>query len=138
ATGLHQPLFHPLFVLPFFGLMAVQKRWRLLAAYLVAYAGISLFWLAWPLWIASFGTGPLIPIKTTPIGYFDRLAAVLKVTDLASVWMMATNLLRFAVWQHPLLLPFALFGAWAGWRRDRLVTTLAVGFFLPIVVMSIL
>ena len=138
ATGLHQPLFHPLFVLPFFALMAVQKRWRLLAAYIVAYAFISAFWLAWPRWIASFGTGPLIPIKTTPIGFFDRLVAAAKVADLASLWMMAANLLRFAVWQHPLLLPFALCGAWAGWRRDSLATALAGGFILPIIVMWLL
>ena len=138
STGLHQPLFHPLFVLPFLALLMSQRRWRLLAVYSGAYAAISLFWLAWPLWIATFGTGPLVPIKTTEIGFVDRLLAVLKAPDLQSLWLMSANLLRFVTWQHPLLVPMALFGTVAAWRAEPLARALAVGFILPIVVMWIL
>ena len=138
ATGIHQPLFHPLFVLPFFGLLAMQKRWRLLGAYIAAYAAIAAFWLAWPLWITSFGNGPLIPIKTTPIGFGDRLLAVLKVPDLQSAWMMAANMVRFVTWQHPLLVPLAAFGGWAAWRTEPLARALVIGFLLPIGIMWVL
>ena len=138
ATGIHQPLFHPMFVLPFFGLLAMRKRWRLLGAYLAVYTAIAAFWLAWPLWISSFGVGPLIPIKTTPVGFFDRLLAAIKVADLQSVWLMAANLVRFVTWQHPLLVPLAGFGGWAAWRSEPLAKALVIGFVLPIVVMWIL
>src|SRR5262249_48904295 len=61
ATGLHQPLFHPLFVLPFLVLFAQRGEWRLLAAYVAAYAVIGIFWISWPLWITAHGTVPVPP-----------------------------------------------------------------------------
>ena len=80
----------------------------------------------------------MIPIKTTQISFVDRLLAVLSVPSLESVWLMASNLLRFVVWQHPLLVPLAAFGAWAAWRAEPLVRSLALGFLLPVIVMWIL
>jgi hypothetical protein len=61
-----------------------------------------------------------------------------KSVDLDSVWLTAVNLVRFVTWQHPLLVPLALFGAWAGWRSDPLVRALAVSAVLPILAMWIL
>jgi hypothetical protein len=42
------------------------------------------------------------------------------------------------VWQHPLLLPLAIFGAVSCWRAEPLVKALAVSFLLPVVVMAVL
>jgi hypothetical protein len=138
ATGLHQPLFHPLFVLPFLGLLALRKDWKLLGSYLAAYACIAAFWLAWPIWIASTGTGPVAPISTSAVGFGERLLTTVKAVDLDSVWLTAVNLIRFVAWQHPLLMPLALFGSWAAWRSDPLVRALAVSALLPVFVLWIL
>ena len=104
ATGLHQPLAHPLFVLPFMGLIAAQRRWRLLAFYGMSYALISAFWLAWPVWISAHGVGA-IRRQRAGCGFIDRLLNVVGAPNLRGLTLMAANLLRFAAWQHLLLLP---------------------------------
>ena len=144
ATGIHQPLFHPLFVLPFLVLLMQQGRWRLLSFYIVGYAAIGFFWLAWPVWIASHGTSPATAIRcgstvcTLDVSFFDRLLAAVSPFDLEHLWMTAANVLRFICWQHPLLVPLALFGAISSWHSEPLVRALAIGFALPIIVMAII
>jgi len=139
ATGIHQPLFHPLFVLPFFVLLLFQKRWRLLAFYLCAYALIAAFWLAWPLWISAHGTTPAVPIsETSGIGYVARLQAVFKGFDFNAAWTMSANLLRFVCWQNPVLFPLIILGVAASFRLDPICRALAVGLVLPIIVMALL
>jgi hypothetical protein len=138
ATGLHQPLFHPLFVLPFIGLIAAQGRWRLLAFYGISYALISAFWLAWPIWISSHGAGAIPPHSAVDVSFLDRLINVVGAPNLRGLTLMAANLLRFAAWQHLLLLPLLAFGITVTWRGDPLARALAIGFLLPIPVMFIL
>jgi hypothetical protein len=48
GTGLHQFIFHPLFVGPFIILLMTQQRWRLALAYSAAYALIIVFWMSFP------------------------------------------------------------------------------------------
>ena len=144
ATGIHQPLFHPLFVLPFLLLLLEQRRWRLLAFYVGFYAVIGLFWLAWPIWIASHGVAPPTVINCANpncsggIGFLERLIGALNAFSLRHVWLTAANLLRFVCWQHPLLMPLALFGAVSCWRSEPLVKALALSFILPVIAMAIL
>jgi len=144
ATGIHQPLFHPLFVLPFFLLLAEQRRCRLLGFYLASYALIGAFWMAWPLWITSHGTSPPTAIHcasticSSAPGFIDRLRSALTTFDVQHIWMTAANVLRFVCWQHPLLVPLALFGAMTCWRSEPLVRALAIGFVLPVVVMAVI
>jgi hypothetical protein len=139
ATGIHQPLFHPLFVLPFLFLLAGQKRWKLLAAYLLAYALIAAFWLAWPLWISAHGSAPAVAISDhSGIGFFERLRAVFNAHHINGLWLTAANLLRFICWQHPLLVPLAIVGVWSNFREQALCRALSIGFVLPILFMAIL
>lgn len=139
ATGLHQPLFHPMFALPFLALLAIRRRWALLGAYAVAYACIGVFWLAWPLVMSSFGTGPLVPITTTAgASYYDRLLSAIQGPGLEGAWLTSANLVRFVTWQHPLLMPLAFFGGWAAWRGEPLVKALAVSAVLPLIVLWLL
>lgn len=139
ATGVHQPLFHPLFAAPFLALLGGRRQWRLLGAYLFAYACIGAFWLAWPTLVSSMGTGPVVPIESSSgIGYLERLIATVKGVDLEGAWLTGANLVRFITWQHPLLAPVALFGAWAAWRGEPFVRALVVSFALPILIFWIL
>lgn len=128
ATGLHQPVFHPLFVAPFLWLLLGRREWRTLAAYLIAYAAIGLFWLAWPHWIMG-------PTAAPGLGFGERLLGALAASGVGGFWAMAANLLRFAVWQHPLLFPLALFG-WLAGRRDPVIGALAGGIALTLVAVA--
>lgn len=139
ATGIHQPVFHALFVLPFLLLLLGQKRWQLLAAYCLAYALIGAFWLAWPIWISSHGTAAVVTIHGTGgIGFVSRLQTVLAGPGHNGPWIMVANLLRFICWQHPLLIPLAILGIWANFRSQPMSRALAASFVLPILVTGVL
>lgn len=130
ATGLHQPLFHPLFALPFLALLVRDRAWRTLALYLVAYALIAGFWIAWPGWLSAQGAAPLVRDAAFPtVTFAERLRAILHVPTATSFALMAANLARFLVWQFVLLVPLALVGVRNGWR-DPLVAALAAGIVL--------
>lgn len=133
ATGLHQPVFHPLFIMPFLIMLAATKRWRLLTLYSLAYTAIGLFWLGWPLWISAHGTAPAAISQTVHgVGYGERLLHIAAGFRPDGVGMMAANLIRFVTWQHLLLVPLAGFGAYKGWKADPLIRALVLGLIFPV------
>ncbi len=135
ATGLHQPVFHPLFVAPFMLLLLRERRWKELAAYCLCYAAIGLFWLSWQLWISAHGVGVMASaVANDGIDHFERLRRVIAMPGRFTWFTMAENLLRLFAWNHPLLLPLAGLGVWA-LRRDRLVQALWLGMALLIVLL---
>jgi len=139
ATGLHQPIFHPLFVLPFFMSLLWQKRLMLTALYCGAYLVIGLFWLDWPNLIAASAGGAMQAVSATGdhFSYADRVIGMLRVWSPASLCLMAMNLLRFVSWQHLLMLPLSVAGTCLAWRAP-MVRPLAGGILLTIVVVGIL
>lgn len=136
ATGLHQPLFHPMFVAPLLLLTVVERRWGRAGLFAIGYAAIGLFWLAWPGYIHGLVTGPVSVSAGSGIDYASRLRDTLSFS-IATPTMMAANLLRFAVWQNLLLLPLLVVGVRVV-RRDRLAAALLAGLILPIMVMTII
>ena len=137
ATGLHQPLFHPLFVFPFMLLLLGARRWRLLLLYGFCYTLIGLFWLSWPVWISSHGVGQ-IPVSNEGVDFLTRLVLALPSLSLKGIWLTTMNLLRFVAWQHLLLLPLLVLGMKVAWRGEPIARALALGFLLPIPIMLIL
>ncbi|MDQ4421302.1 hypothetical protein OOT33_12810 [Sphingobium sp. DEHP117] len=116
ATGLHQPIFHPLFVAPFMLLLLRDRRWKLLCAYGASYAAIALFWLAWPLWLSAHG----LHQASNPgdgIGFWDRILRIAALPGPGALWLMALNLLRLISWQHALFLPLLVVGMVRVWRE---------------------
>ena len=138
ATGIHQPVFHPLFVLPFLDLLRRQRRWAELAFYVAGYLVIALVWAAWPHWLASHGLGQAPEGPTDQFGFLGRLAGLLTPPNMAALCMMAGNLLRFIAWQHLLVVPLAIVGAWRCAGRDDLVRALALGIGLTFLAMLVL
>jgi hypothetical protein len=139
ATGLHQPLFHPLFVLPFLAWLLAEKNWRLLLVYGVAYAAIGLFWLGWPLWISAHGALPAAATNAVSgVGYVERFQHAVAGLHLWGVGLMAANLVRFVAWQHLLLVPLAGYGIWRCWNADPVARALAMGLLLPVLLLLIL
>lgn len=137
ATGLHQPLFHPLFAMPFVALLALRGDWRRTTLFAAGYVFISVFWLAWPIWVSNLGTTP--PAGTGPaIDYFTRLATTIRSPSADAISLMSLNLLRFIAWQHILLLPLLALGIRSAWRGGALARALVVGLLLPIAIMLVL
>lgn len=141
ATGIHQPLFHPLFVLPFLDLLRRRKEWRTLAAYLAAYVLIGLVWLAWPHWLLAQiapGPGPGALVAASQTGLVDRLLILLTSPNLDALWLMAGNVLRFIAWQHALLAPLVFVALRKIAPVDDLARALAIGIALLLVAMTLL
>ncbi|MGH6876236.1 MAG: hypothetical protein ACREHV_02535, partial [Rhizomicrobium sp.] len=131
ATGLHQPLFHPLFAAPILFVLLRERNWPRAALFAVGYGAICAFWLAWPNWMHALVAGPNSTTAAAGTDYFTRLLLALSHGDPTRWQDMAANLLRFFAWQHLLLLPLMVIGAAAAWR-ERLV-----GAFASIIILTV-
>jgi hypothetical protein len=137
ATGLHQPIFHPLFVAPFFLLLLEERRWRLLGFYAAGYAVVVTFWVLWPLWVSAHGTTAAAGSEHG-VGAFARVVRTFIAPEVGSLWLMVLNLIRFVAWQHLLLLPLLLVGLRVAFCSRGLPRALAIGLLLPLPVMFLL
>jgi len=137
ATGLHQPLFHPLFVAPFLLLLIARRVWWRALLFTFFYAVIGLFWLAWPSWM--YGMIEAGHPAATPVGsdFWTRLVWLWTTPSAPRTIFMSANLLRFVAWQPLLLLPLFAVGLAAG-RRNGMALALAAAAILPVVVAGIL
>lgn len=136
ATGLHQPLFHPLFIAPWLVLLFWNRDWKRLALYTLANLAITLFWLAWPHWQLASVVGPNSAVPATDAHLFAKLAVLIGGNQSAAV-LMSANLVRFFAWQPVILAPLAALG-WIAARRDQRAAAVAGGLVLTIMVMLVL
>jgi len=123
GTGLHQPLFHPMFVAPWLLVLAAQKRWGRLALFCGVYGAIGLFWLWWPHVTLGLVKGPDSVIVDAGSDYWTRLTDTLAHNDQNFI-LMAANLFRMAAWTHPLLWVLTAIGAGAAFRDARVAALL--------------
>lgn len=136
ATGLHQPLFHPMFVAPWLALLLWQRRWGRLALFAGAYLVVGLFWLWWPHLTLSAVTGPDSVVVDAGSDYVSRLFSTLA-QNRDNGTLMAANLLRMVLWTHPAMWVLTAFGAIAGWRDGRVLALLG-GIVVVVVVMGLI
>ncbi|MBU6393143.1 MAG: hypothetical protein KGQ75_01075 [Sphingomonadales bacterium] len=137
ATGLHQPLMHPMFVGPFILLLLAQRHWPRAAIYIAGYAVIGAFWLWWPTFISSLVQVSAQAPRPEGTDYVTRLMGILRDRDPMGMPNMVANGLRFIAWQHLLLVPLLLAGA-RRYRTDPMIAALAGGMVLTLLVMAIL
>lgn len=139
ATGLHQFVFHPLFVAPFIAQMLIERRWRVGAFYSVSYAAIGIFWiLYWQLLLAAHGIAPEAAGAMGASYLGSRVEALLANFSVFGIETMAQNLLRFWAWQNPLLLVLLVPGFAVAWRVGGIAASLAGGIVLTLAAMFIL
>src|SRR5205814_9543798 len=119
ATGLHQPLFHPLFAAPILFTLLRDRNWLRIALFAIGYGTICAFWLEWPNWMHMLVAAPNSISTNGGTDYFRRLLLTLSQGDSSRWQNMAANLLRFFAWQHLLLLPLMVAGIAAA-RCERL------------------
>ncbi|KUR80681.1 hypothetical protein [Novosphingobium sp. FSW06-99] len=137
ANALHQPLFHPIFVVPFMLVLVHERRWDRLGLYACGYAAIVGFWAWWPGWVWSLvQAGPDAP-RPHDANYIAHVAAMVRDRDPMGMADMVANLLRFVAWQHLLLVPLMLIGARL-YRKDPMTAALAGGLVLATLVMALI
>ena len=137
ATGLHQPLMHPMFAAPILFLCLYERQWPRATLYLAGYAIIGAFWLWWPGWTWGLVQAGVAPVQPEGVGFSSRLVQTVMAGGAERIPNMLANLLRFVAWQHLLLLPLFALGI-AGLRTKRLMMALAVGVALSVAVMFII
>jgi hypothetical protein len=141
ATGLHQFIFHPLFVAPFIAELLLARRWRLAATYIAAYAVICAFWVGyWRFAFALLGqsAAPAALGAAAAKDLASRLSPLLAAFDPAAIRVMDANLIRFATWQSLLTAPLAVLGVIASIRAGGPVRALALGFVLSAVALFVI
>ena len=105
ACGLHQVIFHPLFVLPFLVLLMHQRKWRTAAFYGVCYALIGLFWISYAkLAVANGAVAEGLQVSGLA-GYADRVWSLIENAPRDNFALMAANMFRFFAWQNLIMLP---------------------------------
>lgn len=136
AAGIHQVLFHPVFVAPFVLQLWLDRRWRLASLYTLAYAAICLVWVEyWKLDMQLTGVS-MAGAQDSGAGLFiDRITDLLGNLSFSSVGLMAESLVRFVTWQNPLTAPLLLTGAFAAWRGKGHVRALLAGVVLTLAAM---
>ncbi|HXU99545.1 MAG TPA: hypothetical protein VG166_03495 [Caulobacteraceae bacterium] len=131
ASGLHQFVFHPLFVAPFVLQLLLERRWSAAALYILAYAAICAFWLAyWPLAFATMSSGaPTVhEVGAGAARMGDWAWVLVRSLDAAAPRLMIANLIRFVTWQNLLVPPLALIGGVAAFKAKGTLRSLALGF----------
>ena len=136
ATGLHQPLPHPLFVIPFLLLLVSRREWPRVALFSTGYAAIGLFWLMWPLSTHALVAGPLSMTVGHGTNFFGRLIEQLAL-NIEPLQLMAANLLRFCTWQALPMIPLLVLGFSVA-RRDTTAAALAGGIVLSVAVLALI
>jgi hypothetical protein len=131
ATGLHQLIFHPLFVAPFLLLLLKKRRFALMAFYMATYTFILLFWMNY--WNFITETHNVSTQFTSSLAYWlARFEAAVKLPGAADLSAMIANLVRLVTWQHVLVLPLAAFGLLREGRRYDIPQALALGIVLSL------
>lgn len=137
AVGLHQPIMHPMFAAPILLSVVLDSDWRRAAFYFAGYAVIGAFWLWWPGFIWTLVEANPLALRADGVDFWTRLLLAIEKGDALRFANMGANLLRFAAWQHLLLLPLLLLGLRAV-RRNRLAGALAGSIGLTLVVMTVI
>jgi hypothetical protein len=135
ATGLHQFVFHPLFVAPFLLWRLRDGNWRLVILYGSAYAAILAWWLVYPM-IAALHTGvPALGRGATDAALVEKALPLLLNRDPHTLSLMILNFMRFAAWQNLALLPLLAAALPLAWRSKGIGGPLIWGIagFIPFV-----
>jgi hypothetical protein len=135
-------------VAPFIVQAWLERRWRIASLYTLAYGVICLFWIEyWPLATAWSGAASVVAVAPSGVavpgaqavsGFGARIVDLLRAFNLAGIGLMAKNLVRFAVWQNPLLVPLVAVGAAGAIRAGGTMRSLFAGLVLGAVAMLIL
>jgi hypothetical protein len=121
ALGLHNPMPHALFVAPFLVRLVRDRRWRRVAAAVVAYGAGSVLWIAWLRLANPYARadGP---------GLFSMFA----LPNALAFWLQTVNLSLLFTWHAPLFGALAVAGVAHARRLGPVLTDVALGVALTL------
>jgi hypothetical protein len=139
ACGLHQLIFHPLFVLPFVVRLLESKRRSLALLYIASYAAFGFFWVDfWNLVLAAQGVASQ-NLNNTGLAFFIiRVFVFVNNLQWAGAVLMLKNLLRLVAWQNPAIVPLVLLSYHAIRADSGITRELIIGLALTLVAMFVL
>jgi len=140
GTGLHQIIFHPLFVAPFILQLLLQRRWQLSAIYVGAYAAICTFWVAYPgIVLAGIAAPADQTIAAAGPHFLAHVTAMIGTFNPGlNLELTLDNLLRLLAWQNIVIVPLLTVSLVTVYRGDGLARPLAAGVVLTTLVPFIL
>jgi len=139
ACGLHQLVFHPLFVAPFILSLWFERKRALFCVHVGVYAAICLFWTEyWSLaqWLEGFSARDAAQ-SGAPL-MVSRVARVFASSGFDAIFPMTLNLTRFLAWQNLFALPLAAFGVAAVRRGEGVARPLLLGMVVAVVAFGLL
>lgn len=139
AAGLHQVLFHPLFVGPFVLELWLARKWRRAAVFTAAYAAIGVFWILY--WSLLYRVVGIRPDEASAVGggwFMQRIMDQLDKVELGNFALFDLNLIRFITWQNLLVAPLTVIGGLTVIRRPGHFRAMALGIWALMVIMLII
>lgn len=138
AIGLHQTIFHPLFAAPFILRLWISQRRSVAAAYIGSYAIALLFWIGyWQLLALWRGVSMETSDEVGLVYFIARVLVLLTSFQWSGADLMAKNILRFVVWQNPVLLPLVILSYTQIREGSGIARELAAGVCLTLIAMFI-
>ena len=133
AVGLHQLVYHPVFVAPFLLWRLREGQWRLVLTYAIAYAMILMWWVCYPLLVQVQSA---VPPTAAAMGethqnfITERVFPLLMHRTPGTTGLMVLNLMRFFAWQNFALLPLLVAAVPLAIRERGLPRALLLGIVL--------
>ncbi|MCA3584611.1 MAG: hypothetical protein IOD03_13090 [Methylocystis sp.] len=141
GVGLHQVVFHPLFVAPFVLMLLAQFRFRLAAFYIVGYGIVSAAWIIYPEWLAwsiASGTDLADPLRSMIARWTDGNAQG-RLGHSDGPALAVLNVARLVAWLNPALVMLFVVGIPVAVTRGALPRALLASTLLTgMVAMAIL
>ena len=141
AMGLHQVVFHPLFVGPIILTLVVRRRWGLFAVYAAVYAAALIGWMLYPgMVLSSAGVAPATGAGSDGIASFltERVIPLVANINPYALPLMIYNLLRFFVWMPAFCLPLLMWSVRPAKRGDVLAIALLASLAVTTVAVVLL
>jgi hypothetical protein len=138
AVGLHQLVFHPVFVAPFLLWRLRQGQWRLVLAYSAAYAAIILWWAYYPM-LPEVQPASAAGMGETHQNFLtERVLPLLLHRTPGTIGLMVLNLMRFLAWQNYALVPLIVAAVPVALRERGLAAALLLGILLWLGIVALL
>jgi len=138
AVGLHQLVFHPVFVAPFLLWRLRQGQWRLVLAYAAAYAAIILWWAYYPM-LPEVQPASAAGLGETHRNFLtERVLPLLLHRTPGTIGLMVLNLMRFVAWQNLALVPLLVAAVPVALRERGLSAALLLGIVLWLGIVALL
>jgi len=138
AMGLHQATYFPLFALPFLFEAFLRGQWRTALAHLLLIATGFLIWSNYD--VIAYAIMDAAPSESASNGsswLFGAFIARILRFDLMSIILMGQNLLRFNLWQNPVIVPLLLLIAIPIIRTGGTVRALLAGIVFTTIFMMV-